>query len=74
MSPEMIGALVDGSIPLLGGVYATLLGHRVLGKKEGEDVKYDAWYERYGGLFKWLGPALILFGILQLALGLSRSS
>ena len=70
MNPKMIGALVDGAIPLVGGIYFTLLALRVVGKKPGESVKFDQWYDRFGMSFKVLGPALIVFGIIQMLRGL----
>jgi len=59
----MVGDLVNGAIPFFGGIYATLLGFRVLGKKPGANPKYDEWHNRFGGLLKVLGPFLVLFGL-----------
>ena len=59
-------ALYDGGIPLFGGIYATLLAYGVIGKTPGESPRFDAWRERYGRSLKWLGPALILFGVVQI--------
>jgi hypothetical protein len=63
MRSEMVGHLIDGAIPFFGGIYATLLGFRVLGKKSGVNPKYDQWHKRLGGLLKVLGPSLVLFGL-----------
>ncbi len=38
-----MGSVVDALIPFCGGVYCLLVGFRVLGKKPGEDAKFDAW-------------------------------
>lgn len=72
MRPEVIGALVDGAIPFFGGIYATLLGFRVLGKKPGVSPKYDEWHRRFGGLMKILGPLLVLFGLFLWISGIAR--
>ena len=66
MSAEMIGRFADAAISLLAGVVATLCGFRVLGKKPGEDEKFDAWHSKWGKHLKWLGPAVIAFGIVRL--------
>jgi hypothetical protein len=65
MSPKLIAALVDSGIPFCAGIYCTLLGYRIVGKKPGEDAKFDAWYARFGGFMKIGGPFLIVFGIFQ---------
>jgi hypothetical protein len=70
MTPNMIAALVDGAIPLLGGIYCTLLGFRVVGKPPGASEEYDAWHRRFGTFFRVGGPFLILFGLFQMARGL----
>lgn len=62
MDPKLFAALVDGGIPFFGGLYITLLGFRVAGRKPGESPKYDDWHERHGGLLQVLGPLLMLFG------------
>jgi hypothetical protein len=63
MRPEAIAGLVEGAIPFFGGIYATLLGHRIVGKKPGEDLRYDQWHERFGPMFRILGPFMVIFGI-----------
>ena len=70
MRVEVIAALVDGGIPIVGGIYATLLGLRIIGKPPGESPKYDRWHERFGRTLKVLGPILVFFGISQMARGL----
>lgn len=62
MNPDFIGELVNGAIPLLGGIYLTLLGYRKTGKQPGVSPSFDEWHRRYGRLLKIIGPALILFG------------
>ena len=65
MRPEVVGELVSGAIPVIAGVYATLLGFRVVGKPPGLSEKYDAWHNRVGVIFRVLGPLVALFGLFQ---------
>jgi hypothetical protein len=67
MNPHLTGALVDGAIPVAAGLYLTLLGYRVVGKKPGESEKYDRWHARFGRFFKVGGPLLILITVVRLA-------
>jgi hypothetical protein len=68
MRPEIVGELVEIAIPFFGGLYATLLGARVIGKKPGVSPKYDEWHDRNGGRLKVVGPLLMVVGAV---LGLS---
>jgi hypothetical protein len=63
MNPRIVAGLVDALIPTLGGVYATLLGYRIVGKKPGESFDYDRWHERYGTMLRRFGPLIIVLGI-----------
>jgi hypothetical protein len=62
MNPDFFGELINGAIPLLGGIYLTLLGFRRTGKQPGVSPSFDEWHRRYGRLLKVIGPALIIFG------------
>jgi hypothetical protein len=55
--------LADAAIPLFGGIYATLLGFRLVGKKPGVSPKFDEWHDRRGALLRGLGPFLVLFSL-----------
>lgn len=66
MSSDQIANIIEGSIPLAAGIYFTLLGHRIVGKKPGIDYKYDDWIEGKTSLFKTLGPIVIIFGVIQI--------
>jgi hypothetical protein len=74
MRPEFIGELFNAAIPFFGGIYATLLGFRVVGKKPGASPKYDEWHSRFGSLLKLLGPLLVLFGLFLAASATLRVS
>jgi hypothetical protein len=65
MSPRLVGMLVDAAIPILGGVYLTLLGMRVVGKRPGASEKYDAWHARYGSGMTAMGVILILMTLAR---------
>jgi hypothetical protein len=65
MQSEGVGELVNGAIPFFFGIYCTLLGRRLIGKKLGEDPRWDEWHNRFGGLMRVVGPTLIVFGLLQ---------
>lgn len=67
MNPQLIGLLVDGAIPIVAGLYCTLLGFRVVGKKAGESAKYDEWHARFGKALKIGGPLLIVITLVRLA-------
>jgi hypothetical protein len=68
----MIGALVNASIPFFAGIYALLVGFRVVGKKPGQDPKYDQWHQKFGMVLKVCGPVLILLSIFFLVDGVAR--
>ena len=57
----MLGALVDGLIPLAAGIYATLLGMRKVGKRPGVDAAYDEKMAKLEKPLKILGPFVTLF-------------
>jgi hypothetical protein len=63
MDAKTVAALVEAAIPLLGGLYAALLGFQVVGRRT-NDPKYDAWYAKWGRHLKWLGPAVMASGVL----------
>jgi hypothetical protein len=52
--------IIEGGIPILGGLYATALGYGLIGSSPSP---VSALKQRLLARFKWLGPAVILFGI-----------
>ena len=55
MTLNLLPALVDGGIPILGGLLGTLYGYGVLRtEKQGTKLTQS---------LKWLGPAVSLFGV-----------
>lgn len=55
MSPNLLPAVVDGGIPIVGGVLATLFGYGIL--------RTSKQASRLAQGLKWLGPVVVLFGI-----------
>lgn len=52
--------VIEGGIPILGGLYATALGYRVIGSSTSAP---NAFKQNLLDRFKWLGPAVVLFGV-----------
>ncbi len=52
--------VIEGGIPILGGLYATALGYGVIGLSQSPP---SALQQKFLARFKWLGPALVLFGV-----------
>jgi hypothetical protein len=52
--------LIEGGLPILGGLYATALGYGVIG---GAPSRPSARKQKFLDRFKWLGPAVVLFGV-----------
>mgnify|MGYP001152601897 FL=1 len=70
MSANAFGEIVNGLIPLLGGLYAWMLGTRRLGKPVGVD--YDARLGRFTKTLTLMGPLAMLYGLSQIVMGLVR--
>ena len=56
---------LEGLIPLLGGLYAFLLARGVLSASK-DEIKNEAWRRKWGPILNWLGPLVVLFGLVQL--------
>lgn len=55
--------MIDGIIMCLVGLWATMVGFRVLGARPGQSPRWDQWHERYGKLVRVLGPVVVLCGL-----------
>lgn len=51
--------LCCSGIGFLLGIFATLLGYRLIGRKPGQVEAYDKYYARVGKHLKWIGPLII---------------
>ncbi len=45
------------------GLYLTLWGHRIIGKKPGQDLRYDLLMEKRSGTLRWTGIGISLCAI-----------
>lgn len=61
---------LEGIIPLLGGIYCTLLGFRVVAPGKNRE-RNEQWLKKFGPFMRIGGPFLIIFGFVQL-LGLLK--
>jgi len=52
--------VIEGGIPILGGLYATALGYGVIGASQSSP---SALKQKFLVRFRWLGPAVVLFGV-----------
>jgi len=52
--------IIEGGIPILGGLYATALGYGVIGASPSPPT---AFKQNLLARLKWLGPALMVFGV-----------
>ena len=55
---------LHGLIPILGGIYATLLANGILPVSANPE-QAEAWRRRFGEMMNRLGPIIILLGIAQ---------
>ena len=55
---------LDGIIPLLGGIYCTLLGFGIIAPGKNPE-KNAQWLAKFGTFMKIGGPLLIVFGFLE---------
>ena len=56
----------NGFIPLLCGIYSTLLAYGYLPKKPKDPERLALWRKRFGPMMKILGPMLIVIGLVSL--------
>ncbi len=57
----------QGLIPLLGGVYGTLLAYGFLPRKPKDPEHLALWRKKFGPMMKILGPLLIVIGLVEVA-------
>jgi hypothetical protein len=55
-----------GIIPVLGGIYGTLIAYRIIPMNRKEPEKEELWHKRFGTMMKILSPFVILSGILTI--------
>ncbi len=56
---------IEGIIPIVGGAVAFLMAKGLI--PVGKDkAKSEQWLASWGKILTWLGPLVVVFGILQL--------
>jgi hypothetical protein len=65
VSAHQIAGIIEGLIPLSGGILACLFA---FGGKGAGDPRWAEWRLKYATLLKVCGPLMILFGLFQMAL------
>lgn len=60
-----------GLVPLLGGIYASLLGFGYLPRKPKDPETWAEWYQRHGRTLRFAGPCMILGGAVTLGFALA---
>lgn len=58
--------LARALIPVIGGIWGTLVGFRYIGRGASNTIDATEWHRRYGRQLKYLGPFLIIFGIFRI--------
>jgi hypothetical protein len=66
MSSETIAQYIETVVMMGAGLWIWAIGFRLIGKKPGESIKYDAWHDRYGRFFRYGGPIVMLSGMVTL--------
>ena len=64
MNGQTFANVIEALIPVGFGIWMTLLGHRLVGKRPGEDLLYDQKLDKICPKLKIIGPVLVLIGIL----------
>jgi hypothetical protein len=64
-----MGQLVNAAIPFCVGVYALLVGFRVVGARPGVNPKYDQWHARFGIVMKLIGALCMVLAVFYLTTG-----
>jgi hypothetical protein len=65
MLREYLPTIVEGSIPILIGIWATLTGNRLIGPKPGTSPREDLYHKKFGAMNRLLGPVLIVVGLVM---------
>ena len=56
----------EGLIPIIGGIMVYLYANGTFPKNPKDPQKMEAWRKKFWPIIKFLGPIVILFGVLQL--------
>ena len=61
----------NGLLPLLGGIYCTLLAFGYLPRKVKDPERLALWRRKFGGIMRIVGPFVALSGVITLFNGLT---
>ncbi len=64
MNSRIFAIVVESMLVMGVGIYLTLLGYRMVGKRPGEDLLYDQKMEKACPKLKIFGPIIVGGGIL----------
>jgi hypothetical protein len=71
MSPDTIGEIVSGSIPLFAGTLLSLYAYGVLPRAKADPAGWDKWHAQWGRFARIGGPLVALFGLVQVVAALA---
>ena len=60
MFDQVVGAVFIGT-----GLYTWLLVRGVLPRRPKKPEEIQAWREQWGDKFRWVSPALVIYGLLR---------
>jgi hypothetical protein len=65
---DVLEGLIKLAVLFGGGLYAVLLGFRVVGRRPGQNLAYDRCHGRYATTFKVSGALMMAVGIVLAAM------
>ena len=60
----------NGLIPLIGGIYATLMAAGYLPRNPKDPERMALWRKKFGPMMMVLGPILAVIGLIQIVIHL----
>lgn len=67
MDPHALVDLLQTVVPLFAGFWMVLLAYQIVGHKPGKNIKADAWFAKYGWVYKIGGVSLIVGSLIKMA-------
>jgi len=58
--------MIDGVFMLLLGIYACLVGFKVVNVSKKSGPEQDKWYATWGTKFKYLGPIIVVCALIRI--------
>ena len=63
----------NGLIPLVLGIYISLMAYGYLPRKPKDPEKLMEWRKKFGGMVQVLGPLVAISGVVTLGMGLTST-